>query len=48
MALPWPKKFDQKTNQYPLFLTATMKDVLKGYKIGADDYLTKPFDAEIH
>ena len=22
-------------------------DVLKGYKIGADDYLTKPFDSEI-
>ena len=23
------------------------EDVLKGYKIGADDYLTKPFDSEI-
>jgi DNA-binding response OmpR family regulator len=31
------------------FLTAkTLKDdVLKGYKIGADDYLTKPFDSDI-
>ena len=31
------------------FLTAkTLKDdVLRGYKIGADDYLTKPFDSEI-
>jgi DNA-binding response OmpR family regulator len=32
-----------------LFLTAkTMKeDVLKGYKVGADDYLNKPFDSEV-
>src|SRR4030095_4303038 len=32
-----------------IFLTAkTMKaDVLKGYKIGADDYITKPFDSEV-
>lgn len=31
------------------FLTAkTLKDdMLKGYKIGADDYLTKPFDSDI-
>ncbi|MEG1022706.1 MAG: response regulator transcription factor, partial [Myroides sp.] len=31
------------------FLTAkTMKeDVLKGYKVGADDYLNKPFDSEV-
>lgn len=31
------------------FLTAkTLKDdVLKGYKLGADDYLTKPFDSDI-
>ena len=32
-----------------LFLSAkTMKeDVLKGYKVGADDYLNKPFDSEV-
>ena len=32
-----------------IFLTAkAMKeDVLKGYKIGADDYLNKPFDSEV-
>lgn len=32
-----------------LFLTAkTLRDdVLKGYRIGADDYITKPFDTEV-
>jgi len=32
-----------------IFLTAkTLKeDILKGYQIGADDYITKPFDSEI-
>ncbi len=32
-----------------IFLTArSMKDdVLKGYQLGADDYLTKPFDSEV-
>ncbi len=41
----------RKTNtQIPIiFLSAkTMKeDVLKGYQVGADDYLTKPFDSEV-
>jgi len=32
-----------------LFLTAKnmREDVLKGYRIGADDYITKPFDTEV-
>jgi len=32
-----------------IFLTAkTLKeDILKGYSIGADDYITKPFDSEV-
>lgn len=41
----------RRTNtQVPIiFLTAkTMKeDVLRGYQVGADDYLTKPFDSEV-
>ncbi|MBI9033894.1 MAG: response regulator transcription factor [Bacteroidales bacterium] len=32
-----------------IFLTAKTlkKDVLKGYKAGADDYITKPFDSDV-
>jgi two-component system, OmpR family, response regulator len=32
-----------------LFLTAKgmRDDVIKGYKLGADDYITKPFDSEV-
>jgi len=44
------KEIRSKDKSIPVvFLTAkSMKDdVLKGYKIGADDYLTKPFDADI-
>lgn len=40
----------EKNKTIPIiFLTAkTMKeDVLKGYKVGADDYLNKPFDSEV-
>jgi len=41
------KKIDKKI---PLiFLTAKTlrEDVLQGFKIGADDYITKPFDSEV-
>ncbi len=44
------KEIREKNKDVPLiFLTAkTMKeDVLKGYKVGADDYLNKPFDSEV-
>lgn len=36
-------------NQNLIFLTAkTLKeDVLQGYKVGADDFLNKPFDSEV-
>lgn len=44
------KEIREKSKDVPIvFLTAkTMKeDVLKGYKVGADDYLNKPFDSEV-
>lgn len=44
------KEIREKDESIPLiFLTAkTMKeDVLKGFRIGADDYLSKPFDSEV-
>jgi len=37
-------------NQVPIiFLTAKIlkEDILKGYSVGADDYVTKPFDTEV-
>ncbi|MDD3458479.1 MAG: response regulator transcription factor [Weeksellaceae bacterium] len=38
-----------KNDQPVIFLTAKnmREDVLNGYKIGADDYVTKPFDSEV-
>jgi len=41
------KKFDKNTPI--IFLTAKnlREDILKGYQIGADDYITKPFDTEL-
>jgi len=44
------KEIRTKNEEVPLiFLTAKnlKEDVLKGFKIGADDYLTKPFDTEV-
>jgi two-component system, OmpR family, response regulator len=43
------KEIRDKDSEMPIiFLTAkTMKeDVLRGFKIGADDYITKPFNSE--
>jgi len=44
------KEIRDKNKEVPIiFLTAkSMKeDVIKGYKVGADDYLNKPFDSEV-
>ncbi|MCP1994549.1 response regulator transcription factor [Flavobacterium sp. HSC-61S13] len=44
------REIRDKNKDIPIiFLTAkSMKeDVLKGYKVGADDYLNKPFDSEV-
>ena len=44
------REIREKNQSIPIiFLTAkSMKeDVLKGYKVGADDYLNKPFDSEV-
>ncbi len=44
------REIREKNQEVPIvFLTAkSMKeDVLKGYKVGADDYLNKPFDSEV-
>lgn len=44
------KEIREKNDEVPIFfLTAKhlKEDVLKGLKIGADDYMTKPFDSEV-
>jgi two-component system OmpR family response regulator len=44
------EKIRARGNQTPIiFLTAKKmrEDMIKGYKVGADDYLNKPFDIEI-
>ena len=44
------KEIKEKNKDIPIiFLTAKSlkEDVLKGYQVGADDYLNKPFDSEV-
>ncbi len=44
------KEIKEKNEDVPIiFLTAKSlkEDVLKGYQVGADDYLNKPFDSEV-
>ena len=44
------KEIREKNTDVPIiFLTAKAlkEDVLKGYKVGADDYFNKPFDSEV-
>jgi DNA-binding response OmpR family regulator len=44
------KEIREKNKDIPIiFLTAKAlkEDVMKGYKVGADDYLNKPFDSEV-
>jgi len=44
------KEIRERNKEVPIiFLTAKVmkEDVLKGYKVGADDYLNKPFDSEV-
>src|SRR5210317_256426 len=44
------KEIREKNKEVPIiFLTAKAlkEDVMKGYKVGADDYLNKPFDSEV-
>ncbi len=49
MVLPWHRTLVRANAEIPiLFLTAkTLKeDILEGFKLGADDYITKPFSME--
>ena len=44
------KEIREKNNQVPIvFLTAKnlKEDVLKGFKLGGDDYISKPFDSDV-
>lgn len=41
------KQIDAKQNLIFLTAKSLKEDVLQGYKVGADDYLNKPFDSEV-
>lgn len=44
------KKIKEKNTELPIiYLTAKnqKEDIIEGYQIGADDYITKPFDTEL-
>ncbi len=48
--LPWRKKSEMwiRICRSSSFRPKTMKeDIIKGYKLGADDYITKPFDSDV-
>ena len=50
MVFTLAQEIREKDKDVPIiFLTAKAlkEDVLKGYKVGADDYLNKPFDSEV-
>lgn len=41
------RKTDEKVPLIFLTAKALKEDILKGYNVGADDYVTKPFDTEV-
>jgi len=41
------RKFDKEIPMVFLTAKALKEDILKGYNVGADDYVTKPFDTEV-
>ena len=44
------KEIREVNDTVPIFFLSAKhlkEDVLKGFKLGADDYLTKPFDSEV-
>ena len=41
------RKIDKEIPMVFLTAKALKEDILKGYNVGADDYITKPFDTEV-